>query len=109
RVYKIQAASSLPVHSRSNLFLLSASALVDLLGNPNEYFPRRARELLAERRDKSVLPRLKRQIFNSTNAHLQLESLWAFYVSGGFNEQIAAKLLQHPNPNIRKWTIRFLG
>src|SRR5205814_1106468 len=99
---KYRNSTTVPFSSCSNLCRLSSSALVDLLGNQNEYFPRRARELLAQRRDKSVLPRLKQQIFNSTNAHLQLESLWAFYVSGGFNPQIASKLLQHTNANVRK-------
>ena len=40
---------------------------------------------------------------------LALESLWALYVSGGFDEDFAAQLLDHPNEDVRTWTIRLLG
>jgi putative heme-binding domain-containing protein len=38
-----------------------------------------------------------------------LEALWALYVSGGFDDEVAIQLLDHSSPAVRHWTIRFLG
>ena len=65
--------------------------------------------MLAERRDAKVLPRLRKQVFESHDPHLQLESLWALYVSGGLDDKFASNGLGHTNANIRKWTVRLLG
>src|SRR5205085_10991038 len=43
------------------------------------------------------------------NEELALQGLWALYVSGGFDEDFAAKALTHPAPHIRSWTVRLLG
>src|SRR5207249_668112 len=73
------------------------------------WFSRKARLLLAERRDSKVLPRLRKQISDKQNPRLALPSLWALYVSGGFDEKFARQLLRHPNENVRAWTVRLLG
>lgn len=109
RVYKVQYAQAntnvvIPAFERE-----SSLDLVALLNHTNEWFAREARRILAERQDRFVLPRLQNIVLSSTNAHLQLEALWALYVSDGFNEANAAKFLHHSNPDIRKWTVRLLG
>jgi putative membrane-bound dehydrogenase-like protein len=110
RIYKIQSS---PETSRPSAFCdlakLSTDHVVDLLASTNDWFVRAARRLLAERRAPKVLPRLRKQLFGSHNEHLELESLWALYVSGGFDDALAEKCLQHPHAAIRKWTVRFLG
>lgn len=88
---------------------LSSEQLVDLLGDSNDWFVRKARRILADRRDNNVVPRLRKQVVRTDNPHLALESLWALYVSGGFNEDLALKLLVHTNASVRRWTVRFLG
>jgi len=88
---------------------LSSDQLVDLLGDKNDWFVRKARRILADRRDTKIIPRLRKQIFQMDDSHLALESLWALYVSGGFNDQFALKLLAHTNSSVRKWTVRLLG
>jgi putative membrane-bound dehydrogenase-like protein len=88
---------------------LSSRRLVELLGSRNDWFVRKARRVLADRRDKSVIPALRKQALESSDDHLALESLWALYVSGGFNEKLASKLLSHRNPAVRRWTVRLLG
>jgi putative heme-binding domain-containing protein len=52
---------------------------------------------------------LREIVRTSKDDQLALEALWALYVSGGFNETLAVELLEHRNPHIRRWTIRFLG
>ena len=64
------------------------------------------RLLLAERRDPKVLPRLRKQIADKQNPRLALQSLWALYVSGGFDEKSAGRWLAHPNENVRRKTQR---
>jgi putative membrane-bound dehydrogenase-like protein len=121
RVYEISAAQppfdsiarNLKESERRNdefdLRSLPSRRLVELLGSSNDWFVRKARRVLADRRDRSVIPVLRKQVLMSTNDHLALESLWALYVSGGFDQKLATKLLKHRNPAIRRWTVRFLG
>ena len=61
-----------------------------------------------ERRDASVIPDLRKMVLEN-KGKLALESLWALYVSGGFDEDFAAQLLDHPNEDVRTWAIRLIG
>src|SRR5207249_2928058 len=64
---------------------------------------------LAERRDPEVIFPLRTVILETSDDHLSLEALWALYVTGGFTPSFALKLLDHHNPDVRRWTVRFLG
>ena len=92
-----------------SLASLSSDALVNQLTNRNDWFRRAARQLLAERRDTNVLPRLRAESLQRTNNSLALQSLWALHVSGGFDDAMAAKLSRHPHPTVRAWTVRLIG
>ena len=87
----------------------SSDELVDLLSNGNAWYPREARRILSERKDPAILSRLERMIFDSTDEHLALEALWAFYVSGGWNDAISLRLLDHVSADVRAWTVRLVG
>jgi putative membrane-bound dehydrogenase-like protein len=116
RIYKIEAidAPPYPPHfgggrgGRLNLSKMSSKELVGLLDHPNEWYPREARRILAERRDSSMVGGLRKTILDQ-KGRLALESLWALYVSDGFDETFAAKLLDHSNEHVRAWTVRLLG
>ncbi|HEY1858955.1 MAG TPA: HEAT repeat domain-containing protein [Gemmataceae bacterium] len=107
RVYKIEYKGTKPV-TGLNLGKKPSKELVELLGHPNSWFRGEARRILGERRDKDVTP-LLRAMVSEKKDRLALESLWALYVSGGFDEALAEKLLTHANEDVRTWTIRFLG
>jgi putative membrane-bound dehydrogenase-like protein len=92
-----------------DLAKLSSEELVNQLINRNDWFRRAARQHLAERRDANVISRLREQSLQTTNGPLALQSLWALYVSGGFDDRLASKLLKHPHPPVRSWTVRLLG
>ena len=116
RVYKIQYGRNVEPHfpagfSPADLDMtkLSSAQLVSLLDNKNDWFVRKARRLLADRRDPGVIAPLRKLVLESKNDHLALESLWALYVSGGFDETFAGRLLDHGNSRIRSWTVRLLG
>jgi putative membrane-bound dehydrogenase-like protein len=106
RIYRV-APAGLKSYDAFDLTRLSSDQLVDLLSNPNDWYPRMARQILAERRDQSVVPRLRKMAL-SESGRLALESLWALYVSGGFDDAFAADLLAHVNPDVRAWTVRLL-
>jgi putative membrane-bound dehydrogenase-like protein len=87
----------------------STMQLIDVLGDRNDWLVRKARRILADRHDPQAIQPLRALVFESNDDHLALEAFWALYVSGGFNETVAAKTLDHPSAPIRKWTVRFLG
>jgi putative membrane-bound dehydrogenase-like protein len=107
RIYKIVAKGGKP-DVRLNLAKLSSNELIALLDHPNDWQRREARRILGERRDAAVLPALRKTVLEN-GGRLALESLWALYVSGGFDEAFAAKLLDHKNEHVRAWTVRLLG
>jgi putative membrane-bound dehydrogenase-like protein len=108
RVYKIEAKETRPT-GRIDLARRSSTELVALLAHPNDWYVRTARRILAARRDPEVIFPLRTLVQESKDDHLALEALWALYVSGGFDEDFAARLLDHRNPDVRRWTVRLLG
>lgn len=127
RIYRIQAKGAQPINAvapekaRNNkvqgnasstafdLNKLSSDELVQLLAHPNHWFAREARRLLAERRDPNVVASLRAAILNGDGKRLALESLWALYLSGGFDEALGQQLLTHSHEYIRSWVIRLVG
>ncbi len=110
RIYKIEPADRKPAAWRllKDLEKLSTPRVLDLLSHPNNWYRREARRVRAERRDASTIPMLRKRSLGNQD-QLALEPLWALYVSGGFDEEIALKLLDHANEHVRAWTIRLLG
>jgi putative membrane-bound dehydrogenase-like protein len=107
RIYKVEAKGTPPV-TGLNLSKKSSKELVGLLSHRNDWFVHEARRILAERRDKTMIPTLRKMI-SDNRGQLALEALWALYVSGGFDETLAVSLLKHPHEDVRAWTIRLLG
>lgn len=108
RIYRIQAVGAKP-SVLTDLNALSSDALVDRLADANDWVVRRSRRILSERRDARMIPRLRSAALDLKDAHGALESLWAVYISGGFDHDLADRLLDHADPAIRAWTVRFLG
>jgi putative membrane-bound dehydrogenase-like protein len=104
RIYRI-ASRTAPILARPLLSQLGSAALVDVLQHPNVWYRTEARRELAERKDASVLPVLRKALGDATSA----DPLWALVVSGGFDESLATELLKHPNEDIRMWAIRLQG
>ncbi len=108
RIYKIESRGSRP-YTGQDLRKLSSARLVALLSSKNDWLVRKAMRILADRRDPEVIFPLRRLVRESKDDALTLQSLWALYVSGGFSEDFAAEALVHRNPDVRRWTVRFLG
>ena len=112
RIYRISfggARSASPAPLLEDLPKLSSEKLVDLLSSKNNWFVRKARNILADRRDVTIYPKLRGQIFETADRQLALESLWTLYVSGGCDEAFMNDLLKHQSWQIRSWAVRFLG
>src|SRR5207244_11358526 len=62
---------------------------------------------IADGKDQSIVQLLKRLI-EQTDGQFALECLWALNLSGGFDDAVAAKTLQHKDPYVRLWTVRLL-
>ena len=108
RIYRISTAGAKPA-SFPELHKLTTIQLIALLGDRNDWLVRKARRVLADRRDPEAILPLRSLVMETRNEHLALEALWALYVSGGFNENFAIRVLEHRYAPIRKWTVRFLG
>jgi putative membrane-bound dehydrogenase-like protein len=108
RIYKIAFRGTLP-YAGQDLRKLSSARLVSLLSSKNDWLVRKARRILADRRDPEIILPLRRGVLESDNSAFALQALWALYVSGGFGEGFAAKALEHPNPDVRRWAVRLLA
>ncbi len=56
-----------------------------------------------------MLPRLRSLIDERAGQQTALEAVWALYVSGVWNDDLAAVLFNHPDPDIRAWAVRLVG
>jgi putative membrane-bound dehydrogenase-like protein len=106
RVYRLLYGDTKPLRN-IDLAKSSSAELVKHLRNPNRWFPDQARVILAERRDASTIPDLRRAALSPSPDALQ--GLWGLNASGGFDESVAAQLLAHSNEHVRAWTVRLLG
>jgi putative membrane-bound dehydrogenase-like protein len=107
RIYRMHAKGS-KSSKPANLGKLTSSELINVLNHPNKWHRQTAQRLLADRRDKSIVPRLTSFMMKG-NGQFALECFWAINHSGGFNPRLAEHTLTHSHPFIRHWTIRMLG
>jgi putative membrane-bound dehydrogenase-like protein len=108
RVWKIVYRGSKPA-GRIDLAARTSDELVDLLSNANAWHVREARRLLAERRDGAALARLEKLLARTDDEHLALEALWTLHAGGGWSDALAIRLLDHASPDVRAWSVRFIG
>ncbi|MFN3487169.1 MAG: dehydrogenase, partial [Planctomycetota bacterium] len=76
--------------------------------NPEKWRRQTALRILADRRDRSVLPELTRLLAEREDQGA-LEAFWAIYQIGGLDETIHRKALSHANPYVRLWAVRLAG
>jgi putative membrane-bound dehydrogenase-like protein len=102
RIYRIQAKGG---HEPGRF--VAPETLEGLLKHPNAWFRREARRTLAENRYPVANAALRKLL--DEKGDVALEALWAIFVNGGFDDALAARLLAHPNEDVRAWTVRLLG
>ena len=87
----------------------SSEELVALRDSKNDWYAATARRILAERRDASVVAKLKSLLQQDHDEVLALRDFWALNACGGLDDSTALGLLEHPVPAVRRWTVRLLG
>ncbi len=97
-----------PPAPKADLRKLTSPQLVALLSHANRWHREAARRVLADRKDASIVPALKQKLF-AEKGQTATESLWALHLSGGLDEATALKAIDHPEPQVRLWTVRLLG
>ncbi|MBQ11863.1 MAG: dehydrogenase [Planctomyces sp.] len=108
RIYRVTARDKTKNKPAFDYGKLPTPSLVTLLEHPNKWHRQTALRVLADRRDRSILPVL-RKILREQDGQLALEALWALNLSGGMTDNVARELLAHEDPHVRLWTIRLLG
>ena len=106
RIYRIRAKEG-ELRKPEDLSLRSSRDLLTLLEHPNKWHRQQALRLLADRRDPSIVESVRERI-EATKGQAALELLWALNLSGGLDDSTAAKLLQHPEHQVRLWTVRLI-
>ena len=107
RIYKIEKTIGSKQPNEFDLSKLTNDQLVDSLSHTNDWFVRQSLQILSERRAGSLVS-LQKKLRQTNDVHA-VKYLWALYVSGGITDKVASEMLQHPNPQVQKWTVRFLG
>lgn len=106
RIYRLRAPEAEPTQP-DDYSKLSALELLEVLKHENKQHRQVAMRLLGDLHDSSIVPTLNSRLFEA-DGQLALEYLWALNLSGGFDEELAARTLQHQDPFVRTWTIRLL-
>ena len=107
RVYRLRGKDA-KFETPRDLGKLASKDLVGLLKDKNEWTRRTAQRLLADRQEASLLGTLIDEL-NSSDGQTSLESLWAIHNLGGWSDDIALSSLDHKDPNVRRWSVRFIG
>ncbi len=107
RVYRLRSEKR-PEFRPPNLNDATADQLVDTLAHPDKWFRQTALRLIADRQDKSIIPRLQK-IVNEQTGDEARDAFWALNVLGELDDTLALKTLEHANWAVRCWTVRLLG
>ncbi len=107
RIYALDGPGSRPVGAL-DLAAKSSRELIHFLTHSNIWYVRKARRILSERRDPAVIPELRERVLRGRGQEAT-EALWALYGCGGFDDATALAIGNHPDEDIRVWTVRLLG
>jgi hypothetical protein len=113
RVFRV-AHGTPPSPAIRDVSRLSDLELARLHRHPNEWFVRQARRILQERhaagRDlQPAQAALMDQFHASTQTPDKLRALWTLHVSGAAPAPFLRRQLEHPDPDIRAWSVTLLA
>ncbi|WP_439622374.1 PVC-type heme-binding CxxCH protein [Gemmata sp.] len=111
RIYRIEYKGG-PEYPKFDLRKLASKDLLEFLSEPNVWFRREARQLLAERADPSVFPVLKQAVAEKTGTEA-LEALWTLHAAGGcgrdYGREYLIGLWSHSDEYVRAWAVRLFA
>jgi len=107
RIWRLRPVRDYRPVAPFNLAQRSSQDLIGLLGDTRKWYREQARRLLGERRDPSLVPRLRR-LARDSRGQLALEALWTANLVSGMDSGWVRDLLDHPDAPVRAWTLRLL-
>lgn len=108
RVYRLRGHEYRPVGPIDFAEATSDELVDELLASDNRWRRQTALRLLADRRDKIVIPRLW-SLVQRESGQTALEAFWALHASGGLTRDRLAMGLTHDDPHVRRWALHLLG
>lgn len=122
RIFRILAKGTKPAPD-IDFQKLSNAELLQLHEHKSQWYVRHARQEFARRYyhqkgstsgidsafSTELKPMLQGHALNKPEQKISLESLWTLACLDCFDEALADKLLNSPNPSIRAWTVRLVG
>jgi len=119
RIYRITKADGPKSVESSDLAKLSDESILERLNLPSQWHVRRARQELIRRyasmqtldthAPPQLIEYLKRSTFETTDPKSALEAFWTWTSLIEVSESDLSELLKSPNPDIRRWTVRWIG
>lgn len=114
RIYRLRGADAPPGRFPGdlepqppfNLAAMSGEELIGLLDHPNRWYRRESLRILGDRKDASLIPSVRDDLLSFKAEDRALELLWALNLCGGLDEAVSLRLLDHPDPHVRSWTVR---
>lgn len=108
RIWRLRATGSgSPGVAPFDLARLATPDLVRMLRDRRKWYRDRARRLLGERKDRSIVPELRR-IASEARGQIALEALWTANLISGVDGGWTLALLDHPDAPVRAWTLRLI-
>ena len=108
RIYRIAGKDS-TLLTDLNLADKTDSELLQFLGHPNKWHRQTAVRLLGERKNNTSVFNELSQLIAENRGLVALNALWALHQADGLDFATAQAGIQHPDADVRRWTIRALG
>ena len=105
RLYRLRGADQ-PLVKDVRLDDKTPDILLAALTHSNRWHRLMAARVLAERVGPDLIARLKTRVLAD---EAPIAALWALHQAGGFDETLAARLIDHPSALIREWSVRLIG
>ena len=97
-----------PLVEKVDLTQLASGDLLDRLKSPNGFDREKARRVIKERGEKSVLPALNKWAAEQADERAQLEALWIYQGLDVVNESLLTKLLEAKDGRVRTAAVQVL-
>ena len=109
RIYRLGPtgqSSSHPIVQQDLSALETAELIGRLMATTHRWEVDTLLRLLGDRRDTTAIEPFQKAV--DENGQFALRALWGLHLCGGLSEPQALKLLAHPDPYVRLWTIRLV-
>ena len=112
RVYRIQSDAADTLMTPGDLTTMTVDEVISHIEHPNKVVRHAAVQVLGDRLLSSgdaALTQTLRDLASDPTSSVSLEAMWALHWGGGFDLDLAAVTLAHPDEHVRRWTVRLLG